>query len=120
MRVSAVTPSPAPHSVIAFVSAAIEPVPSFTDADASLASGPPPLASVEPALSLLAFALRALGRAIEDADALDALGFQAANPSTARFSMRLVRRACARHCTAVVAEMEGAECGTSYCRARSR
>jgi hypothetical protein len=88
-------PDPAPHSVIAFVSAAIEPVPSFSDADASLASGPPPLASAEPALSL--FALRALGRAIGHADALDALGFQAANPSTAH-APRQTRLCTTLHC----------------------
>jgi len=46
------------------------------DADASLASGPPFLAVAEPALLLFAFALGALGGAIGNADALDALCFR--------------------------------------------
>ena len=67
--------NPALHSGVAFVSAAIEPVPSLDHADATLAAGPPFLAVAEPALLLLAFALGAFGRAIGDADAPDPLGF---------------------------------------------
>jgi hypothetical protein len=55
---------------IAPVTAAVETVPPFGDADASLASGPPLLAVAEPALPLLSFALGALGRAVGNADAL--------------------------------------------------
>ena len=51
-------------------------MPSFDHADATLAAGPPFLAVAEPTLLLLAFALRALGGAVGDADALDALGFR--------------------------------------------
>ena len=67
--------NPALHPSIALVSAAGEPVAPFDHADAPLASGPPFLAVSEPALLLLAFALRAFGGAIGDADALDARGF---------------------------------------------
>ena len=67
---------PALHSGIAFVAAAIETVSPLDHADATLASGAPFLAVAEPAFLLLAFALRALGGAIGNADALDALGFR--------------------------------------------
>src|SRR6202022_4980240 len=66
---------PALHSGIPLVQAAIEPVPSLDHADATLAAGPPFLAVAEPALLLLAFTLGAFGRAVGDADALDALAF---------------------------------------------
>ncbi len=69
-------PNPTLHSGIAFVAAAIEPVSPLNHADASLASGPPFLSVAEPALPLLSFALRALGRTVGNADALDALGFR--------------------------------------------
>ena len=77
MRLSAITPSPTQRFIpaVAFVSATIEPVSPLGHADASLASGPPFLAVAEPALLLLASAPAALGGAIGDADALDALGF---------------------------------------------
>ena len=64
---------PAVHSDGALVSAAVEAVSSFDDADASLASGAPFLAVAESALSLLALAFRAFGRAIGNANALDPL-----------------------------------------------
>ena len=67
---------PALRSGIAPVAAAIETVSPLDHADATLAAGAPFLAVAEPALLLLAFALGALGRAIGDADALDALGFR--------------------------------------------
>ena len=67
---------PALHSGIAPVAAAIETVSPLDHADATLASGAPFLAVAKPALLLLAFALGALGRAIGNADALDALGFR--------------------------------------------
>src|SRR5271168_1308864 len=66
-------PDPTLHSGLALIAAAAEPVSPFDHADASLASGPPFLAIAEPALLLFAFALRALGGAIGNADALDAL-----------------------------------------------
>ena len=69
-------PDPALHSGVALVAAAIEPVSPLDHADASLASGPPFLAVAEPALLLLAFALGALGGAIGNADAFDALRFR--------------------------------------------
>jgi hypothetical protein len=59
------------HPGIAFVSAAVEPVPPLDHADAALAPGPPFLPIAELTLLLLAFALGALGRAIGDADAFD-------------------------------------------------
>jgi hypothetical protein len=55
---------PALHSAIAPVAAAIETVSPLDHADATLASGAPFLAVAEPALLLLALALRALGGAI--------------------------------------------------------
>ena len=64
---------PALHPVIVLVSTAVEAVPAFDDADASLASGAPFLAVAEPAFLLLAFACGAFGRSIGDADALDAV-----------------------------------------------
>src|SRR5580658_4126908 len=64
---------PAVHSDGTLVSAAVEAVSPFDDADASLASGAPFLAVAEPALSLLALAFRAFGRAIGNANALDPL-----------------------------------------------
>ena len=70
-------PDPALHAGIAFVAAAVEPVSPFDHADAPLASGPPFLAVAEPALLLLALALGALGGAIGNADAFDALAFAA-------------------------------------------
>src|SRR5208282_5774715 len=69
-------PDPTLHSGLALVAAAAEPVSPLDDADASLASGPPFLAVAEPALLLFAFALRALGGAIGNAEALDALCFR--------------------------------------------
>jgi hypothetical protein len=45
----------------------------FNDADESLASGAPFVAVAEPALSLLALAFGAFGRAIGNANALDTL-----------------------------------------------
>src|ERR1700687_860659 len=68
-------PDPTLHTGIAPVAAAVEPVAPLGDADTSLASGPPLLAVAEPALPLLSFALGALGRAVGNADTLDALGF---------------------------------------------
>src|SRR6478752_5805979 len=67
---------PALHSGIAPVAAAIETVSPLDHADAPLAAGAPFLAVAEPTLLLFAFALRALGGAVGDADALDALGFR--------------------------------------------
>ena len=67
---------PALDTGIPLVPAAIESMPSFDHADATLAAGPPFLAVAEPTLLLFAFALRALGGAVGDADALDALGFR--------------------------------------------
>jgi hypothetical protein len=51
---------PAVHSDGALVSAAVEAVSPFDDADASLASGAPFLAVTKPALSLLMLALGAM------------------------------------------------------------
>jgi hypothetical protein len=65
-------PNPAPHPVITFVPGATEIMSALFHANASLASGPPFLAVAEPTL---AFARDAFGRAIGDADALDALCF---------------------------------------------
>jgi hypothetical protein len=65
--------NPALHSDVAPVAAAAEAVSPFDDADASLASGAPFLAVAELALSLLTFAFEAFGRAIGNANALDAL-----------------------------------------------
>src|SRR5262249_59437715 len=67
-------PDPALHTIITFVSTAGEAVPALDDADAALATGSPLLAVAEPALLLLAFARRALARAIGDADPFDPLG----------------------------------------------
>ena len=75
-RLDSAEADPALHSGIAPVAAAIETVSPLDHADATLAAGAPFLAVAEPALLLLAFALGALGRAIGDADALDALGFR--------------------------------------------
>jgi hypothetical protein len=58
------------------VPAAIESMPLFDHADTTLASGSPFLAGAKPTLLLLVFALRALGGAVGDADALDTLGFR--------------------------------------------
>src|SRR6266487_3802323 len=71
-------PDPTLHPGIAFVSAAIEPVPPLDHADAALAPGPPFLPIAEPTLLLLAFALGALGGAIGDADAFDTHCFRGA------------------------------------------
>ena len=68
-------PDPAFHSGVALVAAAVEAVSASGDADSCLASGAPFLALAEPALLLLALARRALGGAIGNAHALDALGF---------------------------------------------
>src|SRR5215831_2886557 len=68
-------PDPALHSVLAFIPTTVEPVSPLGHADAAFAAGPPFLAVTEPALLLLAPALSALGGAVGDADALDALGF---------------------------------------------
>src|SRR6266852_5694003 len=64
---------PAIHSDSSLVTATAETVSPFDNADAPLASGAPLLAVAEPALFLLAFAFKAFGRAIGNADALDAL-----------------------------------------------
>src|SRR5258708_33813623 len=56
--------------------ASVEAMPALAYADASLASGPPLLTVAKPALPLLSFALGALGRAVGNADALDALRFR--------------------------------------------
>jgi hypothetical protein len=74
-QASAITPRPTQRFRHPLVLAAIESVPSLNDADATVAAGAPFLAVAEPALLLLAFAVRAFGGAIGDADALDALGF---------------------------------------------
>src|ERR1700719_4659720 len=66
---------PALDTGIPFVPAATQSMPSFDHADATLAAGPPFLAVAEPTLLLFAFALRALGGAVGDADVLAALGF---------------------------------------------
>ena len=66
-------PDPAVHSDVALVAAAVEAMAPLDHADAPLASGAPLLAVAEPALPLLALALGALGRAIGNADAFDAL-----------------------------------------------
>src|SRR5690348_9649065 len=63
-------PNPAVHSEVTLVAASLEPVAPLDHADASLASDAPLLAVAEPALTLLALALGALGRAIGNADAL--------------------------------------------------
>src|SRR5437867_3451820 len=68
--------NPAVHSVEALVVATIETVSPLDHADATLAAGPPFLASAEPTLLLLAFALGALGGAVGDADAFDAHRFR--------------------------------------------
>src|SRR6516225_7678226 len=65
---------PALDAGLASVSAAVQTVPSLDHADAALGAGPPLLPLAEPALLLLALALRALGGAIRDANALDAFG----------------------------------------------
>src|SRR6266496_4002391 len=65
-------PDPALHSVVTLVSAAIETIAPFHDADAALAAGPPFLAVAEPTLLLLALAFGALGRTIGNAHAFDA------------------------------------------------
>ena len=72
---SAMTPRPTQRSIPtgALVSAAIEAVSPFDDADASLTSGAPFLAVAESALFLLALAFSAFGRAVGNANALDTL-----------------------------------------------
>jgi len=77
-RLSAITPNPttALHSGIAFISAAVEPVPPLGNADATLAPGPPFLAVAEPAPLLFALARGALCGAVGDADAFDAHRFR--------------------------------------------
>src|SRR5258708_24746752 len=54
----------------------VEAMSALAYADAALASGPPLLTVAKPALPLLSFALGALGRAVRNADALDALRFR--------------------------------------------
>src|ERR1700724_1389170 len=66
-------PDPAVHSDESLVATTGEAVSALDHADASLASGAPFLAVAEPALSLLALAFRAFGRAIGNANALDPL-----------------------------------------------
>src|SRR5262249_43278574 len=63
--------NPAVHSDKSLVSAACEAVAPLGHADASFTSGAPFLTVAEPALFLLALALRAFGGAIGDADAFD-------------------------------------------------
>src|SRR5215469_16421375 len=64
---------PAFHSSRSLVAATAEAVSPFDDADAPLASGAPLLAVTEPALFLLAFALKAFGRPIGNTETLDTL-----------------------------------------------
>src|SRR5262249_29663525 len=64
---------PAIHSDRSLVAATAKAVSPLDHADSPLASGAPLLAVTEPALFLLAFAFKAFGRAIGNADALDAL-----------------------------------------------
>jgi hypothetical protein len=64
---------PSLHSNEAFVVGSAEAVPSLDHADASLGSSAPLLAIPEPSLSLFAFSVSALGRAIGNADAFDPL-----------------------------------------------
>src|SRR5215471_2458851 len=64
--------NPALHSGKSLVAATAEAVSPFGDADAPFAAGAPLLTVTEPAFFLLAFAFRAFGRAIGNADALDA------------------------------------------------
>src|ERR1700756_3093721 len=68
-------PTMARASILAFVATTVEAVSPLGHADAALASGTPFLTVAEPALLLLAPTLNALGGAVGDADALDALGF---------------------------------------------
>ena len=65
-------PDPAVHPNVALVAASSEAVAPLDHADASFRPGAPFLTVAEPALPLLALALGALGRAIGNADALDA------------------------------------------------
>ena len=69
-------PDPAVHSDVALVAATIEAVSPLDHADTSFAPGAPFLPVAEPALPLLAFAFGALGRAVGNADALDASCFR--------------------------------------------
>jgi hypothetical protein len=62
---------PAPHSGIALVDAPSETVSAFQYADTALATGPPFLTLLKPALLLFALPLSAFGGAIRDAHALD-------------------------------------------------
>src|SRR4029077_6695251 len=62
------------HAGVAFVAAAVEAMSAFDHADATLAAGAPFLTRPKPALLLRASAHGAFGRAIGNADALDALG----------------------------------------------
>src|SRR5947207_8253575 len=63
---------PAVHADVTFVAAAVETVASLDHTDASLTSNAPLLSVAEPALPLIALAVGAPGRAIGNADALDA------------------------------------------------
>ena len=67
---------PAPHSVIAAVSAPIEAVTTFADTDATFASRTPTLAGAKPSLLLLAPAVSAFGGTIGYAHPLHAFGFR--------------------------------------------
>src|SRR2546425_6457865 len=66
-------PHPAFHAVIPFVAAAIEPVPPFHDADATLTPRAPLLPVLEPPSLLLTFPLGTLRGSIGNANARDAL-----------------------------------------------
>src|SRR6476619_4630889 len=69
-------PDPAVHPNIALVAASSEAVAPLDHADASFRPGAPFLPVAGAALPLLALALGALGRAIGNTDALDALMFR--------------------------------------------
>jgi len=86
----------ADHSDGALVAAAVETVSLFDDADASPASCAPLLAVAEPALSLLAFSLRAFGRAIGDPVGIQAPGGLKSKRRTVAEGSRTARVAAMR------------------------
>ena len=67
---------PAPHSIVAAISAALEAVPALAHTDAPLAPGAPSLPVTKPSLLVLPLARGALAAAIGDADPFDAFGFR--------------------------------------------
>jgi hypothetical protein len=77
---------PAPHSVVALVSTAIEAVSPLDHADTSSASGAPLLAVSKPAFLLLPFALGTPARAVGNAHALARLLCFARSPSEGCYS----------------------------------